>query len=275
MPMESLAETVVLVNPAELGSLGPELQFADIPAAMLEFQVSLQLLIQRAQFLTGATSAALAIEEDGEFAYCAVVGDSGVEVGTTADLSQPSIEHCLKAQKTVCMDGSAQRCAFLTVPIVRKGKVAGFFELLNEAAFEASDLEAIVRLAEVVVTAIDHREAALQVENGSFEEAIYTSAPAPKLWHAPELVEEDSCPQAAPALPISLSASVEKCASCGFPVSTGRKLCVDCEQKTETVHEPAELFSTPEHESWIRAHGYTIASLFVTAAAAALVLWLR
>ncbi|HEV2696515.1 MAG TPA: GAF domain-containing protein [Terriglobales bacterium] len=274
--MESLVQTAVLVNPAELDSLGPELQFEDIPAAMLEFQVSLQLLIQRAQFLTAASSAALAIEEDGEFAYCAVVGDSGIEVGTTADLSQPSIERCLKAQKAVCMDRSTQACASLTVPIIREGKVAGFFELLSEAAFEASDLEAIGRLAEVVTTAIDHREAALQVENGSFEHAFQaTSAFAPKLWHAPELDEEDPSPLAAPAVPIFTSASVEKCASCGFPVSTGRKLCVDCEQKTETVHEPAELFSTPEHESWIRAHGYTIASLFVTGAAVALILWLR
>jgi len=66
------------------------------------------------------------------------------------------------------------------------------------------------------------------------------------------------------------------CAACGFPVSPGRNLCVECEQKSETpVAAPAELFSTQNQESWISEHGYTVASLIVSAVAAAIIFWFR
>jgi hypothetical protein len=50
---------------------------------------------------------------------------------------------------------------------------------------------------------------------------------------------------------------------------------VECEHNRESIHEPESLFTTEAEESWLSAHGYTIASLIVTAITAALIVWLR
>jgi hypothetical protein len=51
---------------------------------------------------------------------------------------------------------------------------------------------------------------------------------------------------------------------------------VECEQKSDIpVSTPPELFSTQNQENWISEHGYTVASLIVSALAAAIILWLR
>jgi len=50
-------------------------------------------------------------------------------------------------------------------------------------------------------------------------------------------------------------------------------LCVECEQKPGAA--PAELFSDQKQESWLPEHGYTIASIIVSALAILVILWLR
>jgi uncharacterized Zn finger protein (UPF0148 family) len=65
---------------------------------------------------------------------------------------------------------------------------------------------------------------------------------------------------------------VQKCASCGFPVSAGRILCVDCENKRYQQAEsseaaPAEFVppflasSQPPDESWLSNHVNVLAVL--------------
>jgi hypothetical protein len=51
---------------------------------------------------------------------------------------------------------------------------------------------------------------------------------------------------------------------------------VECELKSDApVVASAELFNLPNQQSWISEHGYTVASLIVSALAAAVILWLR
>ena len=65
---------------------------------------------------------------------------------------------------------------------------------------------------------------------------------------------------------------VRKCSSCGFPVSEGRTICLDCEKKQDSAmpHEdslsgelvPAFLSSTPPpKESWLADHVNLLAIL--------------
>ena len=68
---------------------------------------------------------------------------------------------------------------------------------------------------------------------------------------------------------------VGTCNVCGFPVSPGRALCVECELKPDAGAVGNRLFKSEPEESWLSAHGYTIASLVVTALTAAIILWLR
>jgi len=70
---------------------------------------------------------------------------------------------------------------------------------------------------------------------------------------------------------------VYACESCGFPVSRGRTMCVDCEERGSPSATMARLLTArqKEDESWLSAHGYTIASLLVSALAAAIIYWLH
>ena len=244
-------------------------------AAALEFQATLQLLAERARYLTAASSVAIALQEDGEFVHCATSGDSAPLGGTISDVKKEPICQCIEQRKAVRTQADAAGLSFtLAVPIMTDEKVCGFFELRGQCEFEARDIQAVARLAEMVSTAVDHRNAAIQAGSGTFEQ-LSVACP-PSLWHAPDSVPNEPAEQkASTATLIRPAAELHNCASCGFPVSHGRKLCVDCEQKTDVAHPPAEIISTPAHENWISAHGYTIASLLVTALTVAIIYWLR
>src|SRR5271167_4596785 len=61
---------------------------------------------------------------------------------------------------------------------------------------------------------------------------------------------------------------IGKCEACGFPVSEGRTLCLDCEMARLSGHNPAPLassqgpalsqFGTPKERGWLGSHVYTI-----------------
>jgi hypothetical protein len=269
--------TAVLTAPEESKSSTADVFPPLAQASELDFQATLQLLVKRACFLTAASSVAIALDEDGELVYCAGSGDSAPETSAPVDVSKEPIQQCLEQRKAARARATAADVLFtLVVPVTRDEKVVGFFELRGQCEFEDRDLQVVARLAEMVSTAIDHRNAATQAENRMFEQLSTICPPAPSLWHAPDSAsQEPSGQKASPAASIPPAAEVHNCASCGFPVSHGRKLCVDCEQKTDVAHPPAEIFSTPAHESWVSAHGYTIASLLVTALAVAIIYWLR
>jgi hypothetical protein len=273
--MESDTTTAVLTSPGKGENPMAEGFTGFVSLAMLEFQATLQLLVERARFLTAASSVAVAVKEDGNFVYAAGTGDSAPEAGVAVDTAPPSIQRCLKHQLPVQTEASpAQPSASLIVPILKDGKLCGFFELLGRSRFEQCDLEAVARLAEMVNTAIEHRSAAVRVESREFRQVSEVSrAPVPKLWHAPESAEPKPRGESSTATNLP-AVDVQNCASCGFPVSTGRQLCLDCEQK-DAAHIPADPLSTPVHESWISAHGYTIASLLISALAIAIILWFR
>jgi hypothetical protein len=97
------------------------------------------------------------------------------------------------------------------------------------------------------------------------------------LWHAPETAASESAPEKNPQPPAP--ADVRACATCGFPVSGVRTLCVDCEtHQHDTRNDPSptsELFVLEKEESWINNHGYTVASVLVSALAVAIIYWLR
>src|SRR5579864_445141 len=244
-------------------------------AAALEFQATLQLLVERARFLTAASSVAIALQEGELFVYGAASGDSAPEAGAEVDVSKEPVHQCIEERKPArAQAGATETLSVLAVPVIRDEMVAGFFELRGHCEFEDCYVEAVTRLAEMVGTAIDHRNAAIEAESRIFEQLSAVSPAVPSLWHAPASSPQESSAQKNSPV-VSSPAEVHKCGSCGFPVSYGRKLCVDCEQKIDVAHPPAEILTTPAHESWISAHGYTIASLLVTALTVAIVYWLR
>ena len=237
--------------------------------ARIELYACLQLLADRARFVTGATWAAIALHEGHEFVYCAAAGNSAPVIGSEFEVKT------LRPEQSLGADG---KCLLVTV--IRNSKTAGFFQLFSESAkFCDHDLQSIVRLADMVATAINCIEA---------EQSAVPEAPAPQpalvvptkpaaavLWHAPETLSSGSSNKTATAS--ELAVSVYACESCGFPVSRGRTICVDCEERGSPAATMARLLTEKqkEEESWISAHGYTIASLLVSALVAAIIYWLH
>jgi hypothetical protein len=157
---------------------------------------------------------------------------------------------------------------------------AGFIELTGDREFSEETAQALSRIADLVAITLDHREAAERADKLEFTDERL-DPPLPELWHAPEipagpeLAKAGVASEKAKASAAARTLEIRTCAACGFPVSPGRALCVECEHNRESIHEPESLFTTEAEESWLSAHGYTIASLIVTAITAALIVWLR
>jgi len=238
--------------------------------ARVELYACLQLLADRARFITGATWAAIALLEGTDFIYCAAAGDSAPMIGSALDI------RTLRTGLSLAADGKS-----LLVRVIRESKTVGFFHLVSgTAGFSNQDLQSIVRLAEMVATAIHCMEAEQHsvVDEHSRVPALIAQPPkpaSPVLWHAPAgLVSGPSNKSESASDP---AVTVYACESCGFPVSRGRTMCVDCEERGSPSATMARLLSSrqKEDESWLSAHGYTIASLLVSALAAAIIYWLH
>jgi GAF domain-containing protein len=252
-----------------------------IQTATRELHASMQLLAARARFVTGASGVAIALQEDGQFVYCASTGTSVPGIGTQADIKKETLRQCIQDNRAIrfTSGGDHKDPIFaLALPVIRKRKVSGFFELATtHGAFVDDDIQVVSRLAEMASIALDHMEAARRSENQMLEPNL-GAAPEPivsMLWHAPDRVPAvPSLPPNSPAPPPPVK--IHACNSCGFPISLGRTLCLDCEEHPpRAVPTETALFTTEKQESWISAHGYTIASLLVTGLAAAIILWLR
>jgi hypothetical protein len=241
-----------------------------ITSAQMEFHASLQLLAERAAFLTTATGVAIALEDEGQFVYRVATGNSHAEPEAWVNTSDPQMARCIEA--AAAERGTGHGTSRLLVPIIQDEKVAGIFELSGNYEFSDADLDEMVRLAGLAGVALEHRQAAERADARFWEGLQDSLAP---VWHAPQerkpQERNDSTLPVKPAMP-----EVHLCRGCGFPVSPGRKLCVDCELKPDAalVATP-DLFSHQDPSTWIGEHGYTIASILVSLLAAAIAYWLR
>jgi putative methionine-R-sulfoxide reductase with GAF domain len=136
---------------------------------------TLQLLAERAQYITGATGGAIALL-DGEVMVCkATAGTSAPSVGTQLQVNSGLSGESVRTQQTlVCEDASTdtrvnrESCEALGIasvvvmPLLREGLVIGVFELFSDRphAFSERDLTALERLGSMVHTAIDCAAAA-------------------------------------------------------------------------------------------------------------------
>ena len=308
-----------VVSEAARGSLA-EMAQRDLDAA-------LQLLAERAQYITGATGAAIALRRDGNndmlcrastgpnapelgALLSAEFGLSGESVRARLPLRCDDVERDARVNREGCRQLGVSSVAVM--PILSDDQVLGVFELFSGRvnAFEERDLSALQRLGEMVETAVRlartaqpsppelmgefvaevselpvlEAEAAapgLTAEEtfiGLIEAADVTvpepavselpapaaSLPAPSLSQ-PVVRSTDPAPVKKPLLwsaasqpqtkPVELDQSrvppilrnLRKCQACGFPVSEGRTLCVECEEKQwrGQLRAPARSVSQP------------------------------
>jgi putative methionine-R-sulfoxide reductase with GAF domain len=259
-----------------------------------ELDSALQLLVERAQYITGATGTALALPQGEEMVCRASAGSSAPAVGarlqvrsglTGESIARRQLLRCDNAESDPRVNLETCRAlgiaSIVVLPLLRRnGEVRGLFELFSDHpyAFEERDLIALERMADLTSTALDlaeqrqnlvpapapRREPERPVESPAATAPATIAPPASSIPLGipvqtplqdrvsvplkPELAESPAVPAEAPEVPPPLPGSlpvpalapasvpeamlrVEKCASCGFPVSEGRTLCLDCEQK--------------------------------------------
>jgi len=262
--------------------------------AETELDSALQLLVERAQYITGATGTALALPQGEEMVCRASAGSSAPAVGarlqvqsglTGESIARRQLLRCDNAETDPRVNLEACRAlgiaSIVVLPLLRRnGEVRGLFELFSDHpyAFEERDLVALERMAGLTSTALDlaeqrqksapvtRREPEKPVERlpertaassapaaaipvhiaGNIPHGIPSDIPS-SITSNPEFAEPSVVPAEPPAILSSSEAPsvmtpapvpvpeamlrVQKCASCGFPVSEGRALCLDCEKK--------------------------------------------
>jgi hypothetical protein len=143
-----------------------EMAHADLDAA-------LQLLAERAQYITGASGVAIALRRGGhnDMLCRASAGDNAPELGALLSmeygLSGESVRtrqllRCDDAERDPRVNHDVCRelgiASVVVMPIVDDDRVLGVFELLSgtPGAFDERDLSALLRLSEMVETAVRH-----------------------------------------------------------------------------------------------------------------------
>jgi len=176
------AANSLLPNPSEPGLRFPaedasrslaEMAHADLDAA-------LQLLAERAQYITGASGAAIALRrgERNDMQCRASAGSNAPELGALLSmeygLSGESVRtrqllRCDDAERDPRVNRDICRelgiASVVVMPVVSDDQVLGVFELLSgkPRAFDERDLSALLRLAEMVETAVKHATVAQPV----------------------------------------------------------------------------------------------------------------
>jgi GAF domain-containing protein len=151
--------------------------------AAKDLDAALQLLAERAQYITEATGAAIALRrgEHSDMLCRASAGSNAPELGALLSmeygLSGESVRtgqtmHCEDAESDprVNREGCRQLgiASVVVMPIVSEQQVLGVFELFSGKAhaFEQRDLSALQRLSSLVETAVKHAVAAQSVQSG-------------------------------------------------------------------------------------------------------------
>jgi hypothetical protein len=180
--------------------------------AQRDLHAALQLLAERAQYITGASGAAIALRRRGhnDMLCHASSGSNAPELGALLSAeSGLSGESVRTRQPLRCDDAESdprvnrQSCrelgiaSVVVMPIVSEDQVLGVFELFSgrPKAFDERDLSALQRLGELVETAVQHaRAASLRVgeQVNSDEAALSTGTPPPPPTPEPQIAPPQS-----------------------------------------------------------------------------------
>jgi GAF domain len=144
-----------------------------------DLEAALQLLAERAQYITGASGAAIALRKGEEILCRASAGPSAPEVGVQLQINSGLSGESIRTRQILRCDNAEtdervnrESCRALGIasvvvlPLVHDGEVNGVFELFSGRAnaFEERDITALQRLSDMIQTAIQHSEASKRAE---------------------------------------------------------------------------------------------------------------
>lgn len=276
--------------------------------AQRDLEATLQLLAERAQYITGASGAAIALRDGREMICCASAGPTAPQLGTQLQINSGLTGESVRTREVLRCDDAErdsrvnrESCralgirSVMAMPLIRAQEVIGVFELLADrtSAFEERDVTALERLAEMILTALEHADAskrALKEIAAKSDEILLgerkiepLSAAAIPAQEAsaialPQLTSQDTPvgeAKESQSVPSTKLDNIRRCEACGFPVSEGRTLCLDCEAARDSAEHSAASSENPaflsqfgagaREESWFQSHMYTIGTLLVVA----------
>jgi GAF domain len=251
-------------------------------AADRDLQASLQLLADRMQYITGASAATIALDKGHGLLCCASAGPMATDFGAPIRADFTLVNQSISTQQIICCNNTRDAVgndgtryqdlgirAIMVMPLIRESEVVGVLELLagKTNAFDDHDGAALERLSEIVLTALGHAEAAkralTQIAAGISAEELEVPAPisAARVKEGGARSPESGADKRIPR--------IHHCGGCGFPVSEGRVLCLDCEEaRTEedgngTVPTFLSELGREHGQGWLQSHFYTIGTLLM------------
>ncbi len=289
------------------GGIGKGLSIVD--SARKDLEATLQLLADRAQYITGASGAAIALRDGNQVLCRASSGTAAPDLGSCLDLSSGLSGECVRTRRALRCDDvnrdprvNRESCRRLGIaslalmPIVRGGEVIGIFEIFSGKAyaFQERDLAALERMREMVSIALDEaspermkspRFAVHGAKVKAFAAAAGTaSGISPTIPVAGAAVNAGGSGFIA-GLPGNSEGMAETsrdidriktCKRCGFPVSEGRRLCLDCEDKglpgSEIELPSVAATASLGAKAWILTNRYVIGTVLISAATIAFAL---
>ncbi len=232
--------------------------------AQRDLDAALQLLADRAQYITGASGAAIALRRDGrdDLMCRASVGENAPELGallsTEFGLSGESVrtrrlmrcddaERDTRVNREVCREMGIS--SVLVMPVVNDDQVLGVFELFSGKvnAFGERDLSAVQRLSEMVETAVRMAHAAETLpEHLSSRESTVAEAMHPEVFEGQFLsdlvVEESQQPRAEVQAAEAVAALEPSVVECVAPPTDSTPAVISTEQSIQAP-EPVQSAS--------------------------------
>jgi hypothetical protein len=141
--------------------------------AQSDLDATLQLLVERAQYITGASGGAIALRrgEQNDMVCRASTGSNAPQLGALLSTEFGLSGECVRTRQPLRCDDAARDprvnrdvcrelgiASVVVMPIVSDDQVLGVFELLSgkPRAFDERDLSALLRLGEMVQTSLQH-----------------------------------------------------------------------------------------------------------------------
>lgn len=181
-----------------------------------ELDAALQLLVERAQYITGATGTALALPQGEEMVCRASAGLSAPAVGarlqvrsglTGESIARRQLLRCDNAESDPRVNLETCRAlgiaSIVVLPLLRRnGEVRGLFELFSDHpyAFEERDLIALERMADLTLTALDLAEQRQNFSPAPASSSAPSASPAPASAPLRGLEPENPIVSAAPGV---------------------------------------------------------------------------
>jgi len=285
---------------------GKGLSIAEV--ARRDLEATLQLLADRAQYITGAAGAAIALR-DGHRVLCrASSGSAAPELGSCLDLNSGLSGESVRTRTALCCADAnddprvdRESCrrlsirSFAVMPILRHGAAVGVFEIFSGQphAFQERDLTALERLREMVNIALDQAtqdyptQASPTLDSAGVEVPAGSGSISSGATHAvtgagPERAKEElgsTTDLSDHSRRDSKSTDrIGACEQCGFPISESRRFCLDCEAKgfrassSGFLAVPAPAPGQQGIRSWVITNRYVIGMILISAATIAFAL---